>query len=321
MSGGNGVSTGGRRALGLIGGWILGAVLLFAAWGKGIDPERFAEQIRYEGLELLLPAALLAALMVALEAGLGAALLLGMRQRWIVLPASALVALFVFLTSRTYWRFSQGLIDESEACGCFGNLVARSPAVAFWQDLLLLVPPMVLIWLGGRVSRRGGRLLPATAAAATLAGGILAWAAPSLPLDDLATRLRPGVDVADLCAGSIEDEGSRLCLPTLMLELLEGEHLVTIGDLEDEGFGPLVEGLNRLTREGGVPFRVITASEQLAQTAFFWQWGPAFEIREVPEALLRPLYRELPRSFRVVDGRVEETWPGLPPGVQEIVDE
>jgi hypothetical protein len=38
-----------------------------------------------------------------------------------------------------------------------------------------------------------------------------------------------------------------------------------------------------------------------------------FEVREVPEGLLAPLHRRLPRSFRVVDGVVTETWSGLPP--------
>jgi hypothetical protein len=47
--------------------------------------------------------------------------------------------------------------------------------------------------------------------------------------------------------------------------------------------------------------------------AFFWQWGPRFEVVEAPEPLLRPLYRRLPRSFRVEDGQVVETFSGLPP--------
>jgi hypothetical protein len=35
-------------------------------------------------------------------------------------------------------------------------------------------------------------------------------------------------------------------------------------------------------------------------------------LHETPQALLRPLYRRLPRSFRVEDGRVTATWAGLP---------
>ena len=309
-----------RGWLGWFGGWFLGAVLLVAAWGKGIDPARFAEQIRSEGLELVLPGMALAILMVALEAGLGTALILGLRQRWVVVPAAGLVAFFVFLTGRTYWRFSHGLLDLSEACGCFGNLVSRSPAEAFWQDLLLLVPPLVMVAIGGTVARRGAARRVAIALLAALTAGGLAWAAPALPLDDHATRLRPGVGVEELCFGAEEDEGSRVCLDALLLELTAGQHLVTIADLEDESFGPHVEALNRLARDG-TRLWVLTASSEPTLGAFFWQWGPSFEIREVPLALLRPLYRTLPRSFRLVDGRVEETWNGLPPGAEPPVGE
>jgi hypothetical protein len=47
----------------------------------------------------------------------------------------------------------------------------------------------------------------------------------------------------------------------------------------------------------------------------FWTVAPAFELHDVPRAILRPLYRSLPRSFRVEDGVVTATWTGLPPGL------
>jgi hypothetical protein len=50
-----------------------------------------------------------------------------------------------------------------------------------------------------------------------------------------------------------------------------------------------------------------------AERLFFWKWGPTFKIVEAPAELLRPLYRRLPRSFAVQDGRVTATFPGLPP--------
>ena len=54
-------------------------------------------------------------------------------------------------------------------CGCFGNLVQRTPAEAFWQDLLLLVPPLLLAfgWRDARAARAAAR----TAAAALGAAG------------------------------------------------------------------------------------------------------------------------------------------------------
>ena len=147
-------------------------------------------------------------------------------------------------------------------------------------------------------------------ATATLLGLLLAWQAPNLPLDDLATRLRPGSKIADLCSGR---DVERLCLNMLMPELEAGEHLVVLADLSDPAFGEAVEALNALALAGtGPKLWVLTDATPDEQYAFFWQWGPVFEVREAPHTLLRPLYRRLPRSFIVQDGEVTETLSGLP---------
>ncbi len=301
-----------KRWLGAAGAFVLGAVLLVAAWAKALDPDAFAEQIRIEGLEWGLSAAALAVLFVALEAGLGTALVLGMRRLWVLAPAAAMVALFVFLTARTYWRFEQGLIDETSACGCFGNLVSRTPEEALKQDLLLLVPPLALAFLG-----RGGGGWPkrrlAVALVAAAGFGLLAWRAPDLPLDNLATRLKPGAEVRAFCAGSESEASTRICLDALVPELEEGEHLVVISELGDEALEAAMPELNaRAGRAEGPRLWLLTPSGEEERRLFFWRAGPRFEVRETPQALLRPLYRKLPRSFRVEDGRVTETWPGLP---------
>jgi len=59
---------------------------------------------------------------------------------------------------------------------------------------------------------------------------------------------------------------------------------------------------------------VLSSATPDENRTFFWSYGPAFEIREAPPTFLNPLYRTLPRSFRVKDGVVVETVSGLPPG-------
>ena len=61
------------------------------------------------------------------------ALLLGVRRLWVLFPALLLVAFFVSLTGRSYWLAAHGVKDSAANCGCFGNLVQRSPA--FGADL------------------------------------------------------------------------------------------------------------------------------------------------------------------------------------------
>lgn len=297
-----------RRALSVGGAFALGAVLLVGAWSKSLDPNAFAEQIRAEGLDLLLPAGAIVFIALALEIGLGTALLLGVRRLFVLVPSAALVAFFLFLTGRAYWRFTQGTLDDAAGCGCFGNLLERTPAEAFWGDAALLVPALLLAFLAPGPQRWPLRRLVATAVV-TVAGLLFAWRAPDLPLDDLATRLEPGRKIAEICSGR---DAERICLPTLVPELESGEHLVVLADLTEESFGEEVDRLNA-TAWSGTSLLVLSANAPEEHTAFFWQWGPSFEIREAPAALLRPLYRTLPRSFRVRDGEVVETWSGFPP--------
>lgn len=298
--------------VGTVAAALLGAVFLLAVWGKALDPSAFAEQIRTEGLDVLLSAQTVALLALALEAGLGLALLFGVRRLWVLIPAALLVAFFVFLTGRAWYLTAQGLRTEAAGCSCFGNLVQRSPAEAFWQDLLLLVPPLALAFIGR--DRRGRRFPPlrtAIVALGTVAVAGFAWKAPELPLDDLATRLRPGIEVARIC---VDQSEKPLCLSTVAPRLLKGEHLVVIADLADPAFRRSVGALNDAAGDPDGPrVWVLTTATPEQIIEFNFSQGPTFKLVEAPAALLRPLYRRLPRAFRVKDGQVVETWAGLPP--------
>ncbi len=305
--------------LGALGAMVLGAVLLVAAWAKTLDPRAFAAQITQEGLDFLVPAPAVALAALALEVFLGVALVLGARRRFILWPTAALVVFFLFLTGRAYWHDLQGTLPaEAASCGCFGNLVDRTPAEAFWQDLALMVPALVLAFLARptevawRMEESAPRRRVAVAGLLALATVMLAWKAPELPLDDLATRLKPGVEVPALCAGSAED-GSEVCMSDILPEVAEGEHVVVLADL-DEAFGGEAGRLSDYRwAERGPSLWVVTSASEEESFEFKFTYGPAFETREAPPALLRPLYRTLPRSFLVHDGKVIETYRGLPP--------
>jgi len=296
--------------IGAAGGILLGLILLFAALLKALDPNAFAEEIASQGAGFGLPGAVAALAALAVETALGAALVLNLRRRAVLVAATLLVAFFLFLTGRAAWRAAHGEI-ETTGCGCFGALVERTPAEAFGQDLAMLVPTLGLAWLGRPGARRAVRLRATAAGALTLGVVGLAYAAPGLPLDDYATRLRPGVALADLCGGADE---KRVCLADLAPALTHGRHLVVLADAGGESFAPLAERLNAYVRRGeGPPLSVLADLTPDQRFALFWQVAPAFDLHETPQALLRPLYRTLPRAFLVEEGRVVETWGGLPP--------
>lgn len=179
-----------KNLAGLVGGIFLGGVFLLAAWGKSLTPGAFVEQIQLEGLDVLLPAATLALLSLALEAGLGLALVLGIRRIWVLAPTSFLVAFFVFLNARNYYLVSKGLRDPEAACGCFGKLIERTAAEAFWQDLFLLVIPLlVALWGRARQSQSLPRVRLSLAAVAAAVAVGLAWNNPDLHFAGAAAQI------------------------------------------------------------------------------------------------------------------------------------
>jgi uncharacterized membrane protein YphA (DoxX/SURF4 family) len=303
-----------KAVVGTFAGLIVGLVFLVAAWGKAIHPEAFVEQIRFEGLDFFGLAHWVALAAIAIEVALGTALVLGLRRWWVMVPTVALVVFFLFLTGRSYWRFEQGIITEAEHCGCFGNLVSRTPAQAFWQDLGLLGVPLIFAFLGrSKGSRRRPVWRMTLVTVLTAASVVLALVAPGLPIDDLATRLKPGVAVSELCAGA-EGDPARICLDTLIAELGSGHHWVVMTGLEEASFLESVPRFNEATMDGSERrLWIVSAASEEVVGMFAWTEAPAFEVREAPAALLRPLYRQLPRSFEVLDGRVVTTLSGLPP--------
>ncbi len=301
--------------LGWLGGAVLGLVLIVAAGLKALDPAGFGEEIARQKVQLGLPLQLATLAALLIEVGLGAALIVNLRRRPVMIAATLLVGFFLFLTGRAAWREAHGVVDDRGSCGCFGALVERTPREAFAQDLLLLVPALALAWIGRPGAR--DRIAPRVAVALTLAGATaaLALAAPGLAVDDWATRLRPGVALAEICAGRDE---KRVCLSNLAPELTAGEHLVVIAELNDPGFEALAKRLNAYTRSGQEPPLTLLADFTLDQRqALFWRVRPAFVLHETPRALLRPLYRRLPRSFRLDAGRVSATWSELPESIPE----
>ena len=305
-----------KRTLGIVGGMFLGAIFLVAAWAKALDTSSFAAQITSEGLDFLLPAGAVALFALALEVALGSALMLWVRRWWILWPTAALVVFFLFLTGRSYWRYTQGIEPEDAGCGCFGNLVQRTPAEAFWQDVLLMVPALLLAFLARDLFKALPRVRLIAVGFLTGAVVLLGWKAPDLPLDDLATRLKPGADPMTWCAGG--GDGPRTCMDSVLPELAQGEHVVVLVDINDREFGGHVESLNEYTWAGrGPSLWVLSGNTEEELFSFRFSSGPAFELREAPSPLLRPLYRTLPRSFLVRDGRVVETFRGLPP-LQEL---
>ena len=306
--------------VGTLAGIFLGGVFLLAVYGKVFDPQAFAEAIRADGLDFLIPSEPLAWLVLAAEAAIGLALVLNLRRLWVLVPTALLVAFFLFLTGKVYVAWLNGEEPAMASCGCFGNLVDHNPAEAFWRDVILMLPATILAFLG---RARGAPFPWARTFAVALfavASGVFAWKAPALPLDDFATRLKPGSMASEICVGDGEDE---ICLTSPAVEplLATGSHLVVIADLADEAFIQAVnDQADALYERDGDPMLpqvvVLHSGKKGGEAAMnfpFLTGGVPLNLKYAPRPLLRPLYRSLPRTFLLVDGRVLRTWSGFPP--------
>ncbi|RMG46149.1 MAG: hypothetical protein D6718_06070 [Acidobacteria bacterium] len=285
-----------RRTAGYAAAAVLGCVLLLSAWTKGADPEGFAAQIVREGLLPGSLAGFAAVLVVALEAGLGAALLAGRLVPPVLAAGTALMGAFWLLAG---WQFFVPP-DDPSSCGCFGNLIQQTPG-RHWALNTAFLALAALSWLGCRRTARGALGLTAGSFAVAAA---FALAAPSLPIDSWpgVTRLREGADVAELG------------LTDVIPELAAGDSLVLLIDRADEETRRDIGRVNELLALKGGPVRVFGLAERDEELAaeFFWAAGPAFDVREAPYSLIKPLYRRLPRAFLVREGRIRRIWNGIP---------
>ena len=183
---------------------LLGVVFLVATYSKAWNPDDFGafiDQIRQEELDFLFTAVQVALIALALEAGLGTALLLGVRHWAVLLPTAVLVVFFLFLTGRNYWLVSQGL-REPGSCGCFGSLIERTPAEAFWQDLLLMVPLTLLCFWRRRKSEAIPRRRLGLALLAALGASLWAYRSADIEFIEAAHRLGSLAETSRFVASS-----------------------------------------------------------------------------------------------------------------------
>jgi hypothetical protein len=118
--------------------------------------------------------------------------------------------------------------------------------------------------------------------------------------------------VKDICTSAAREP---FCLPKVAPHLVSGRNVVILADLDDPGFGEAVPDLNAYAadRKGPRLTVLVTAKKEEAETYCLTAGATCPILPGIPMSLFRPLYRRLPRSFLVVDGRVDTIWDGLPP--------
>jgi putative oxidoreductase len=282
---------------------LLGVIFVAAGFLKALDVAEFARQTAEYGVVGHEAAAILAPLLIAFETTLGVALLIGWRPR---LAAALTGGLLLFFISLEAWGISHG---RTEACGCFGAYVKRTPQQVILEDFGFLALAMLVLFGIGEWQAKRRRLTAAVAAVTAVAMLGFAVASPRLPLDPLVTSLKKGKTATDLgIASRLPAEGP-------------GGTLVAILDVTDPVSKEAAASLNVLKEQpDAVAVVALTPSSDQEQAAFLWDAYPAFDVIPMDRGLLKPLYRRLPIYFLLRGGRVERIFPGpRPPGADLLL--
>lgn len=299
---GTGAAGAGARVAGHAGRLSLGLIFLVAGFLKALDPAEFAHQVAGYGMVGARLSSLGAPALIVFEIALGVALLAGARPLWAGLASIVLLAVFIAIEA-------YGLsVGRTEACGCFGAFVERTPAQVIGEDLLFTGLAVLAIW--GLREWRG--LAARRAAAVTVATVVLAAAfvvaSPALPIDPYVTRLAVGRSLADL---ALQDRAPGLS---------QGRHLVALIDVTDPRAAGTAAALNEIASRPGAPsVLALTPASEEERAAFLWSAAPAFETRSVDRAVLKRLYRRLPRFFLIDSGRVAAVFDGAPPAAEDLL--
>jgi len=279
------------------GAWIVGATFLWAGIIKAMEPHVFQRHLVNLGWiqpRFAWPALIAAA---GLEAGLGAALILGVAAG-VVLPATAM--LLVALTVTAWLGVRSGRTTD---CGCYGGYVVPSLAQSV--------------------------LLNGTFVALTLAAWVLHAAGPT-PLWKFIAAGGTGVIVAGLAAASLNflRKHGRFMVDLNPLKIggrwrsrwgasipnTGGEHIVSYLGPDCPHCKRWVRVLNAIDQCAGLPTVVgIVGTTREKLDTFVQDSGIRFPMRAIPQTLMSRLAWRVPTTVLVSEGRIQDRWSGQMP--------
>jgi putative oxidoreductase len=273
---------------------ILVAAAFLLAAVKALDINAFATEIRGYGIfpDLSLFGAWF---FVIVEVMLAMSLLVNAFPRTTALAMLVLLALFVAVTAYALAIGLQG------SCGCFGNLVHRTPQQVIVEDVLMMCAMLfvLLVHVKQHITTAVWKMVLILLSGAAAAG--LAIAAPHLPLDSYVTDLRVGKQFS-----SWPVEG-------LTRDLHSGTHFVFLFTSTSKTIETDVAMMNAVAQSEDIPSTIGLLTEGTAKvTEVMFQYGTAFPVGALEPKFARYLYRTLPRAFILRDGEVREVWSRIP---------
>ncbi len=288
---------------------LIGGILLLAGLLKAWEPLGFVQQItEYKIITAPGVVKALAWLMIAIECGLGMALIVGFRRR-ITVPLAGV--LFVFFLSTIGWAWVSGATED---CGCFGSWVKRTPAQAFVEDLLMLAALGVAWFLHRREAGNYHRLRLGLVSTAVLVGlAVTGWSSQSA---------RQSSDPVVRLQAQAQSPFSNLTVALVPVDLSKGTHLVILLDTGCSHCQASVPGFNQLMvqSQNAPPLTALCSNFEEEVKMFRKTYQPGFPLGIVA----RPDFMKLldgggtPRTVLVKDGFILHVWDGDVPTVAQL---
>ncbi len=233
-------------------------------------------------------------LVIPLEVALGTALVCNWRPRQILAIAMALMLTFVILMASA-WN-----AGGTDSCGCFGDLVERSPGQAVIEDLILL-GILILGWLAisERPHRKHSRIIVLIAVIIALSLGGTRLALQSERLRD--SDLLPGVRLT-----GVHPLG-------MTVNLMKGNLLLELISPACNHCGASISLMNDyLTQLPSLQIVALTSTPQDTPELRYFRdwWHPHFPIGTISmsEFLRLTHGHSTPRLALIHNGVIQNTW-------------
>lgn len=282
----------------------VGFVLLIAGVLKGVDIQLFIRQIRDYGIisgRLVLIASAWG--LIALEYGLGAALILLYRPR-IVMPLTAF--LFLIFAGVTGWAWITG---ATQNCGCYGAWIQHTPGQAVIENLVLLAAT-VLAWMGCRHMPAPKTRIRASAVTIACLIGLAMPSAFGLPTWEINNS-----DPEPLRFGPIRVHGFG------EVDLSAGGYLIVLMGTDCVHCQEAIPELNALAEDPDLPTLIALCTSKEADCIEFTEaFLPVFPIGHISDDLFWRLLSDgdLPRTILLKDGGVRNVWDQIVPTRDDI---
>jgi hypothetical protein len=249
-----------------------------------------------------------------LEIGVGVAAVVGFHRRLACLALGGMLLVFLAATLHAW------LTGSTDNCGCFGELVSRSPQETFYEDLVLLALAVGGLWSSSHPEETRRTRIPSWAKM-TLAGGVVVVGfALSHYNGALAItakgKLRPGLEASHWPISELEAPGYEK--KNIALNLKKGTHILvfysplcrhcylSVPQVEELSELPTVDSVVGLSHDRHRPKLFEFFARGMAKR------DADYPLVTMPWRFYRQLNRSVPKTVVVNTGMVRMVISGVP---------